>query len=127
MITRPVLIVTLFPTAYMTSNFKIRFYFNFDDPAEYVYLDNIKVYYMPPDTSITFKINNQQVYLDGNGNPQAGFRPYRFIFIRIGKYGGDFFPRLFLCLPPGRLQAGENVSHRARGAAPYRQRQVYRR
>jgi hypothetical protein len=60
------------PDAYKGSNFKIRFYFNFNDSAEYVYLDDIKVFYLPPDTSITFQINGQQVYLDADGNPQAG-------------------------------------------------------
>jgi hypothetical protein len=63
------------PDAYLTGNFMIRFYFNFNDPAEYVNLDNIKVSYMVPDTSITFKINDQQVYLDASGEPQAGASP----------------------------------------------------
>ena len=63
------------PTAYMTSNFKIRFYFNFDSPDEYVYLDNISINYMPPDTSINFSINDLQVYLDGDGNAEAGAQP----------------------------------------------------
>jgi len=62
----------LVPTANMTGNFKFRFYFNLNDTAEYVYLDNIKVLDMPPDTAVTFKINGQQVYLDGNNDPQAG-------------------------------------------------------
>ena len=60
------------PDAYKTGSFKIRFYFNFDDTAEDVYIDNFYVYNLPPDTDITFKINDQQVYLDANGNPQAG-------------------------------------------------------
>ena len=63
------------PDGYMTSTFKMRFYFNFNDSAEYVTLDNIKVLSMPPDTSITFKINDQQVYLDASGDPQAGAQP----------------------------------------------------
>jgi hypothetical protein len=65
----------IIPDGYMTSSFKIRFYFNFDDSAEYVYLDNFKILNLPPDTSITFKINDQQVYLDANGDPQAGVQP----------------------------------------------------
>jgi hypothetical protein len=63
------------PAAYQTSNFKIRFYLDFDDPAEYAYLDNFKILNLPPDTSITFKINGEQVYLDGDGNPQSGAQP----------------------------------------------------
>ena len=63
------------PDEYVTSNFKIRFYFNFDDSAEYVEIDNIKFLNLPSDTSITFKINDQQVYLDANGDPQAGAQP----------------------------------------------------
>ena len=55
--------------------FKIQFYFNFNSSSKYVYLDNINLYNLPPDTSITFKINDQQVYLDANGDPQAGAQP----------------------------------------------------
>ena len=60
------------PAAYMTSNFKIRFYFNFNDSAEYIYLDNITVQHVLPDTSVVFKINGQQVSLDAGGEPQLG-------------------------------------------------------
>lgn len=63
------------PAGYMTSNFKLRFYYNFNAADEYVRLDNISIYYMPPDTSITFKINDEQVYLDAEGNPQSGMQP----------------------------------------------------
>jgi hypothetical protein len=62
----------ILPTGYLTDNFKFRFYFSLNDAAEYVYLDNIKVLEMPPDTAVTFKINGQQVYLDASGDPQAG-------------------------------------------------------
>jgi hypothetical protein len=61
------------PESYLP-DFKIRFYFNFNDTAEYVQLDNIKVIYMTPDTSITFKINNQQVYFNGS-EPADGTQP----------------------------------------------------
>jgi hypothetical protein len=60
------------PEEYLTAQFKIRFYFNFNDTAEYVYLDNFNLLYMPPDTSITFKIDGEQVYFDGDGAPAVG-------------------------------------------------------
>jgi Tfp pilus assembly protein PilX len=63
------------PAGYYTSTFKFRFYFNFDNTSKYIDLDNISVQYVPPDTSITFSINGQQVYLDGDGTPQAGAQP----------------------------------------------------
>jgi hypothetical protein len=59
----------------MTDNFKMRFYFNFDDTAEYIYIDNFKLINMPPDTAVNFSIDSQQVYLDGSNNPQAGAQP----------------------------------------------------
>jgi hypothetical protein len=62
------------PEEYLTSNFKMRFYFNFDNDSEYVNLDNIEVIYMPPDTSITFKIGSDQVYFDGS-EPAIGPNP----------------------------------------------------
>ncbi len=68
--TNPITVVI--PDAYLTSNFKMRFYFNFNDTAEYVYLDNIKLLAYTPDTSVVFKINDVQVYLDENGEPQQG-------------------------------------------------------
>ena len=40
--------------------------------GSYCYLDNIQIIVRPPDTSVAFKINGQQVSLDGNGNPQLG-------------------------------------------------------
>jgi len=63
------------PDAYKTSSFKIRFYFDFDLTDEYVRLDNINIYSMPPDTSVTFEIEGEQVYLDANGDPQSGSQP----------------------------------------------------
>jgi hypothetical protein len=62
------------PEDYLTSNFKMRFYFNFNQANEYVELDDIKVVYMPPDTSITFTIDGQQVYFNGS-EPAAGPSP----------------------------------------------------
>jgi len=62
------------PDAYLTNNFKIRFYFNFDSTSKYVYLDNIKVVQtlLTPDTSVLFKINDTRVYFDAQNNPQSG-------------------------------------------------------
>jgi hypothetical protein len=62
------------PDEYLTNNFKIRYYFNFNSSSEFVYLDNIRITYLPVDTQITFKINDQQVYLNGS-DPVAGLNP----------------------------------------------------
>lgn len=50
------------PDEYLTDNFKIRFYFNFDEANEYVYLDNIQVVETAyvPDTTCDFKINSHE-------------------------------------------------------------------
>ena len=42
------------------------------DPGKYCYLDNISIIVRPPDNSVVFKINDQQVSLDAGGNPQTG-------------------------------------------------------
>jgi hypothetical protein len=63
------------PAAYKTSTFKIRFYFNFNATDEYVYLDEINLYYMPPDTTATFAIEGQPVCFDINGDATAGTDP----------------------------------------------------
>jgi len=63
------------PEAYRTDNFKFRFYLkNFGGSGEYCHVDNFAVAEMifTPDTSVIFKINDDQVYLDGEGNPQIG-------------------------------------------------------
>jgi hypothetical protein len=71
------------PAQYKTSAFKIRFYFNYNATDEYVRLDEINIYYMPPDTTATFKINGQQVYFDADGNPQAGSQPVNASFSAV--------------------------------------------
>jgi hypothetical protein len=62
---------------YLTSSaFKLRFYLvGMGGSQQYANIDDIKIIVRPPDTSITFKINDQQVYLDANDNPQAGAQP----------------------------------------------------
>jgi hypothetical protein len=61
---------------YASGNFKIRFYLvGMGGSQQYCYLDNIKLIVRAPDTSISFSINGQQVYLDGNGDPQSGSQP----------------------------------------------------
>ena len=62
----------LIPASYLTSQFKIRFYYNFATSVKYVRMDNIAAYYMPPDTDCSFAINGEQVYFDAGGSPQAG-------------------------------------------------------
>jgi hypothetical protein len=62
------------PDAYLTSSFKMRFYFNFTGTSKYVYVDNIQITAQAPteaDTSVAFKINGDQVYFanDEHGNP----------------------------------------------------------
>lgn len=62
---------------YLTSsNFKLRFYLvGMGGSQEYANIDDIKIIARPPDTAITFSINDEQVYLDAGGNPQAGAQP----------------------------------------------------
>jgi hypothetical protein len=62
------------PDEYVTNNFKIRYYFNFDSSSKFVYLDNISITYLPVDTDVIFKINDQQVYFNGS-EPAIG--PYK--------------------------------------------------
>ncbi|MDD5082053.1 MAG: hypothetical protein PHU08_01640 [Dehalococcoidales bacterium] len=62
------------PDDYLVSNFKIRFYFDFNATDEYVYVDEIKLTTMEGDTSVFFKIDGQQVYFDALGNPQSGLQ-----------------------------------------------------
>jgi len=62
------------PDEYKTNDFKIRFYFNFNAASEYVYMDNIEITYLPVDMDVVFKINDQQVYLDGDNQPQIGLQ-----------------------------------------------------
>jgi hypothetical protein len=64
------------PSGYTATNFKLRFYLVGNSGAgQYCNIDNIKIVARPPDTSVSFSINDQQVYLDGDGNPQAGAQP----------------------------------------------------
>jgi hypothetical protein len=63
------------PAAYQTGTFKMRFCTDVSNYAEIFYVDNFKIYQLPPDTSITFKINGDQVYLDASGDPQMGAQP----------------------------------------------------
>jgi hypothetical protein len=62
---------TAIPEEYVTNNFKIRFYFNFNSSSESVFLDNIEITHLPVDTDVVFKINDQQVYFDGS-DPAIG-------------------------------------------------------
>jgi hypothetical protein len=60
-------------TQYLKANFKLRFYLvGMSDAGKYCNLDNIKIIVRPPDTSITFKINDVQYSLSDNGTPQQG-------------------------------------------------------
>jgi hypothetical protein len=65
----------LVPADYLTGAFKFRLYNDFDAAEEYVRLDNIYLYYVPPDDDCVFKIENEQVYLDANGDNQTGAQP----------------------------------------------------
>jgi hypothetical protein len=64
------------PATYLTTKFRMRFYLTLDNTSKYVYIDNITVTAMTPDTSVIFKINDgsgyKQVYFDANGNPRQG-------------------------------------------------------
>jgi hypothetical protein len=66
----------IIPTQYLTASFKMRFRINsFSGSSEYCYIDDIAIVAMPPDTSVNFKIDGQQVYFDGDGAPQRGAQP----------------------------------------------------
>jgi len=63
------------PDEYLTDDFKFRFYLQyFGGDGEYCHVDNFAVAEMifTADTSVIFKINGDQVYLDGEGDPQTG-------------------------------------------------------
>jgi hypothetical protein len=63
------------PAAYLTNNFKFRFYLqSFGGTGEYCNVDNFAISQVvyTADTSVVFKINDTQVYLDANGDPQTG-------------------------------------------------------
>jgi hypothetical protein len=59
------------PNEYLTSEFKMRLYFTFESPLEYVRLDNIRIErtVAAADTAVYFKIDGHQVYFDSNGDP----------------------------------------------------------
>ena len=63
------------PDEYLTDDFKFRFYLqDFGGDGEYCYIDDFAISELVyiADTSVIFKINGDQVYLDGNGDPQIG-------------------------------------------------------
>lgn len=63
------------PDAYLTGQFKMRFYLaDMNGSSEYAYIDNFAVAQITgtADTGARFWINGQQVYLDGDGQPQQG-------------------------------------------------------
>jgi len=63
------------PAQYVTDNFKMKFFMDFNSTSEYVYIDNIKITVIPEtiaDTDCTFEIDGQRVYFDSYGDPVAG-------------------------------------------------------
>jgi hypothetical protein len=65
----------MIPGAYLTDEFTFRFYLqDFSGDGEYCNIDNFAINQIvyTADTSVVFKINGAQVYLDGNGDPQLG-------------------------------------------------------
>ena len=66
------------PDAYLTGLFKMRFYLaDMSGSSEYAYIDDFAVAQITgtADTSVIFKMDGTQVYLDGNGDPQQGAQP----------------------------------------------------
>jgi hypothetical protein len=58
------------------ANFRIKFSLvGMGGAQQYADIDSMKITVRPPDNSISFLINGQQVYLDSNNNPQAGSQP----------------------------------------------------
>lgn len=63
----------IIPAQYLTAGFKARFYLlSLGGTSEYCNLDNVKVAVMVPDTSVVFRIDGQQVYLDDDEAPRQG-------------------------------------------------------
>jgi hypothetical protein len=63
------------PIEYQTNNFKIKFNLvNFEEAWEKCTIDNIKIQNLPPDTQVTFKIDDKQVCFDG-GLPVIDTQP----------------------------------------------------
>jgi hypothetical protein len=63
------------PSQYLTDDFKFRFYLqDFAGSDEYCHVDNFAISQLVSvaDTSVIFKINDNQVYLDEDNNPQIG-------------------------------------------------------
>jgi hypothetical protein len=64
------------PRAYLTDNFRLRFYLSFDQSNEYAYIDNITIHEEGgegwADKTAIFKIDGTQVYFDEYGVPQQG-------------------------------------------------------
>jgi hypothetical protein len=63
------------PNEYLVNNFKMRFYLDhFGSSDDYCYIDNIGIgkEEFIADTSIIFKINDDQVCFDGDGKPKKG-------------------------------------------------------
>lgn len=63
------------PAEYLSSQFLLRFYLDdFSGSGEYAYIDDFAVAEITgsADTTVIFKINGNQVYLDGEGEPQQG-------------------------------------------------------
>jgi hypothetical protein len=54
--------------AYQTNNFKMRFFFNFDDAAEYVYIDNINIS-QDGAATVQTKVNRVVLTIDGIVGP----------------------------------------------------------
>ncbi|MFC2001954.1 hypothetical protein ACFLUZ_05600 [Chloroflexota bacterium] len=66
------------PDEYLTNDFKFRFYLQgFGDDDEYCHVDNFAISeeIFTADESVIFKINDTQVYLDAQGDPQQGAQP----------------------------------------------------
>ncbi len=63
------------PAEYTTGQFLLRFDTVGLDNGQSVSIDNFYIRDLPPDTEATFKIDGQQVYYDGSGDPQVGAQP----------------------------------------------------
>ena len=63
---------TMVPDDYLTSQFRFKFYVNdFNDSGDYCYVDNFTIGTPVPDTSVSFDINGDRVYFDGDGDPEV--------------------------------------------------------
>jgi hypothetical protein len=88
------------PDDYKKAAFKIRFHLaGCNKAGQYVNIDSIKITGAPIDTSVTFKINGQQVYINEDGEALAGPYPVTSTNSQVmeNPFGGGYAGYSFSC------------------------------